>query len=230
MNDAQLDKLLRDALLEASNLDSAELDEAVWTPSRSYLRRKKKMLRDPFSYRVQASRSPWQMALQRVAVIFLVVVVFFGSLMLVPQVRAETARVFRAWFTTHTEFSLSGSGAENTVFYPTYLPDGFTESRTISSASNLTVIFTRGEESLIFNVIQNREGTAAMLNTEDCREQAVSVGGLPATLYGSSREDYPSYLVWASGDEDILFILTAELPEAELIKIAESVKEGDATQ
>lgn len=230
MNEAQLDRLLRDALLEASSRDFAELDEAEWTPSRKYLRRKMEMLRKPFSYGVQAFRPQWQIALQRSAVIFLVMSALFGSLMMVPQVRAETAKVLRALFTTHTEFSLTGSGAEHADFYPTYLPDGFTESRTISSAGNLTVIFTREEEALIFNAIQNREGTAAMLNTEDCREQAVSINGLPATLYASSREDYPSYLVWSGADEDILFILTAELPEAELLKIAESVTEGDAAQ
>ena len=230
MNDAQLDKLLRDALLEASIQDSAELDEAVWTPSWSYLRKKKRMLRDPFSYGARVLKSPWQIALQRAAVIFLAVLALFGSLMMVPQVRAETARVFRAWFATYTEFSLTGSGVEHADYYPSYLPDGFTESRTISSAGNLTVVFSRGEESLIFNVIQNREGTAALINTEDCREQKLSVCGLPAALYISSREDYPSYLVWSSGDENILFILTAELPEAELLKIAESVEKGDAMQ
>lgn len=65
--------------------------------------------------------------------------------------------------------------------------------------------------------------SACFIIPEDAEVQAVSVNGQSADFYLESDPEAANGLVWSSETGDILFCLTAPLPQDILIQIAESI-------
>lgn len=148
MTELEFDDLLRRALEEAlladyraAVQDAATLDISF---SDAYLRRREKLLLDPFGYAKRASRSVWRRVAHGVAILLLTGAVLFATLLTVPQTRAALKSFYLDWKSDHAEFHfqwLPESEAERvfvetdtlmrdyamTLLRPELLPEGFTD-------------------------------------------------------------------------------------------------------
>ena len=105
MTDTEFDKLLRAALMEATWLDfspaieAAEQEELSF--SKRYIRRRDKMLQDPFAYAKKATLTMLQRMARTVVMILLVCSILFAAAMTVPEVRAWVKQLYMEWYETY---------------------------------------------------------------------------------------------------------------------------------
>ena len=108
------------------------------------------------------------------------------------------------------------------VYQPTWIPDGFTESRH-SESRDLTYYFYEDENwnSISFAYSQNTESSSLYIERNDVDVQTVQIGDLYADLYLDQNPGNANGLVWTN--MGILFWIHGNCSGDEIIKIAESV-------
>ena len=113
MTEAEFDKLLRQALLEAvwqenkTYVEQAEEKDIEF--SERHLKRREKMLQDPFAYAKKMSRTIWQRMARSAALFFVTLSLLFAMAMTVPSVRAAVLRLYTEWYETHISVHVQNS-------------------------------------------------------------------------------------------------------------------------
>lgn len=179
------------------------------------------------------AQSPWASRhplLMRVAVVFLVCSLLFGSVLaLSPAARAEVLQ----WLEARRE-----NGVLDLLFYgeaaeeelpPRYglspLPPAYTMQEEEDCWIPRHRSFSYTEEGgntihLLYGWMA--EGVAFQYYT-GVPPRAITVQGCPGTLIGQGEAGKPGYVVWMNEEEDLHFMLSAALPDAELLHLAETV-------
>lgn len=88
---------------------------------------------------------------------------------------------------------------------------------TTQSGDVLTIIYSSGEKEVEYYV-----------HSAQSKMYSVSVNGLSADLYLSSDNQTPSAITWYDKENQLFFYILAPLPEEELIKIAENIKQSES--
>ena len=102
MTDQALDKLMRQVLIDSLAMDEDGLEQVDFTPSNRHQQQMQLMLKNPLGWYKRKTKPVWKLALQRVAVVFLVASIGFGSVMVVsPTARAAVIRWVVEWYETH---------------------------------------------------------------------------------------------------------------------------------
>lgn len=226
MTDRALDDLARRVILDAARQEYgsliAELPEQDFSPEFE-----KKMCK-----LVRRADHPIRHRVAKAAACFLLTALIGGGsiLALVPEARAAFVGwirdVYETWFVYQYEGERRGA-SEDTVFLPTWVPEGYEEIAPAKAGSFVRAQYENGANKLL--TVSYVTGTQTLsLNVEwdgaDVRRCAVN--GLPADLY-LNPEDGPNILVWTDGERSAAFWITAALGEDELVRIAESIRESE---
>jgi len=233
MTDQELDKMMRRVLCDAIQLDceSANEPEASFIPSRRHQQQMQAMLKKPLTWIERKTRPLWKQVLQRVAVILLVASVAFGGVMAIsPTARAEVVRWVVEWYETHIVFRYAGE--DRTEEMPQYtvenLPDGYTEVERIINHSVVNVLYENSAGEVIFldyNYI-HEGGSIVFAPASDDMDEVVSVavGRHSGLLFIPKDPDAMLTITWIDETENIQFVLTADLDDEALLRMAECVK------
>lgn len=112
-------------------------------------------------------------------------------------------------------------------FRPAWLPDGYTEFIVDDRAGTTMVIYVNDAgEMLKFNYAQNPDLTDWFVFTDDVSRSETTVNGYAAELFISESPDIASAILWTTPDHTAFYI-SGFLPEADLIRFAESVEKKE---
>lgn len=103
------------------------------------------------------------------------------------------------------------------MYYPTYIPDGYSVIKVISSNSHSVASYTTAEGAN-FSFMECRENTSINYDTEDAEIEERRIHGMPAKL---SVKNGTINLTWAN--DDSYFVLNYNGGKDEAMKIADSV-------
>ena len=110
-------------------------------------------------------------------------------------------------------------------FRPTRLPEGWSEQSTAAAARQMTMVYTDGAGTPQYFTAAAAELGASLLITGAQTPVTVTVGEEYAEFYPAAEEGQYQLLIWQDSRRDILYILSSTASKAQMIKLAESVKE-----
>lgn len=233
MSDAEFDKMLRSALLQAEwelwsdamDRPPAEIPEG--TPAQR--RRRERLLRDPFGEAKRRTRPLWKQAMRTAACFLLVVTVAFGGLMaFVPPARAWVQRVLEEWLSSDVTFHFRGSGTAETGTTWTlgYLPEGFAEISREEISGSHSFIYENGDGAqLYFDYMPVVDGSGFNFDNEHSAYSELTLNGQSAHLFVSNQEGWPSCLIWFDKTGDMAFQLIAPVETEELLEMAKKMEQ-----
>lgn len=226
MTDRALDELARRVMLDAARQEYgsliAELPEHDFSPE--FEKKMRKL--------VQRADRPIRHQVAKAAACLLLAALIGGCsiLALVPEARAAfigwMRDVYETWFVYQYEGERRGA-SEDTVFLPTWVPEGYEELVPAKAGSFVRAQYEnqRGE-LLIVSYVTGAETLSLNMEWEGADVRSCTVSGLPADLY-LNPADGPNILVWADGERNAAFWITAALDEGDLIRIAESIRKSE---
>ena len=235
MTDNELDRMMRHVLLDSLRIDEAfEKEEAdPFVPSRKHKRQMRDMLNDPIKWLRNKTKPVWKAAVQKIAVILLIALLSFGSMMAVsPTVRAAVIRWVTEWYETHITYRYSGEQITDEMpqYEITDLPEGYIEdeSKRIEWPEYISFTFynpnKENDQKIIFDYTYMSQGGASDFVTEDSEVLSVTVNGLEGQLFlADDWENTRSILTWIDAERNLQFTLMAALNEIDILHIAESV-------
>ncbi|WP_295582711.1 DUF4367 domain-containing protein [uncultured Oscillibacter sp.] len=222
--------LLRRALMEANLADYAAVPAGEPEFSPRYLRRRARLLADPFRWAKKRARPLWRRAVQSAACAALACAVALGAAMAVsPTVRAAVLGWLRELTGPSIHYSPTAEAApsaEPPRWRPSALPEGWRlySLGTPGPGGAVTWYYRNGEERLTFHCWSGGSvGATLSCDAEDAWE-AAAVNGRPADFY---RDKAGNLLVW-EGADGVLFQLQGPLDRPALEEIAEGVAETAA--
>ena len=222
--------LLRRALMEANLTDYAAVPAEEPEFSSRYLRRRARLLADPFRWAKKRARPLWRRAVQSAACAALACAVALGAAMAVsPTVRAAVLGWLRELAGPGVHYSSTAEAAPSAE-PPRWRPVGLPEEWRLYSISTpglgraVTWYYRNGEARLTFDCWSGGSVGATLSHDAEAAWEAAAVNGRPADFY---RDEAGNLLVW-EGADGVLFQLQAPLDRAELEEIAEGVAETAA--
>jgi len=235
MTDLEFNEWLRDALEQAALEETAPLlaagEDAAPAWSRRYLKRRTKLLADPFAYAKRASRPAWKQALV-IAGKAAACLVLAASLTLAvsPAARAWGVKLIRTWFSDNVEYRFAGTGqSEPAAWRPTYLPEGYSLVDTFAPTPvHITLTYENADGiyiSITCDFVTEGSGGFAFDN-EHSDVTTAEVNGIRADLYVTNTPGKPSYLIWMDEAANTAFLVYGEVDTAELIRIGESLEKA----
>lgn len=163
--------------------------------------------------------------LQVAASFILVLSLGFGSI-LVVSVQAREA-VF-TWIkaiceNSYVYFSNTETPPSNMEYEPSFVPEGYVLDSKLEPPDGGTYIFRNQEDRVLtFQYINTADSSALLIEKDENNAKQVIVNGLPADAYIADDLEEDNVIVWENND--ILFCISGNLSEDELIQIANSVK------
>lgn len=228
MSEQELDNLIRDALLDAAELDEQARDSAAkFIPSDRYLRQMRAMCRSPNQWARRKTRPRWKTALQRVAVFFLAVSVNSGCVLAaVPQARAGVMQWVLEWYDHDMAYRFGGEPAGDVLpeYFIADLPDDFEEVVKDVSTTRIGILYENQEGELIdFEYGFMQQGTAAIFSTEGVEVVTVQVNHCDGQyLEAPPSTDSMNAIFWIDSEAGIYFEIQAHLDKNDILSLAES--------
>lgn len=232
MTDQALDKLMRQVLIDSLALEEDSAVPVDFTPSKRHQQQMQLMLKNPLGWYKRKTKPVWKLALQRVAVVFLVASIGFGSIMVVsPTARAAVIRWVVEWYETHIVYRYSGEPLSTQM--PQYeileLPVGYVEDKSgaVIEPSYIRKRYQNTEDPNAQNIylryIYMQQGSATEFVTEDCDVFDIKVNGYAGQLYLAHNQENRSSVTWILPEENLQFEVAAVGDKEELLRMAESV-------
>ena len=165
--------------------------------------------------------------LQSAAVLFLTITVLFGSLL---TVSTDAREFVSGWVKTRIEtiyhFYYEGDAAQtnSTEYVLGWIPDGYTIIDIFELPNEKWYTYASEDSNFTLTFLYSADSSGAdiyMLDA-DCAQKEVTVNGLPATLYIPFSDDSPA-IVWEDREKGVFFLITAQVSEDTLIKMAENI-------
>lgn len=166
-------------------------------------------------------------SLQRIASIFLAMLVG-GAIWLTINVEARAE--FFGWVKSVYEnyivyrFEPEIHHKDSDIYLPTWLPTGYNEvSSDYSGGTAIVCYIGPNEQGLVFSYSIDSANADWFFDTSTSTAKRVYVNGTSADLLISEDPEAVNAIVWTSND-NIIFHMSASLPEIDMIRIAESVQ------
>ena len=218
------DDMLRVAAAEANQaiLDSLPLPkDCIHQFSPQFERKMKRIIR--------RERHPVAYKFFQAAACFLVAVILTGTTWFTVDVEAR--EIFVAWvrqqYENLVEYRFEGVAPDEemlTSFAPTWLPDGYEETKVQSAGGTSIRSYSNSSGQVIrFIYSAGADATSLFLLSDQMTTEEVVVGTQKADFYKDADPQNANALVWKSESGDILYCITAPLPKSDMVKIAESV-------
>lgn len=165
--------------------------------------------------------------LQSAAVLFLTITVLFGSLL---TVSTDAREFVSGWVKTRIEtiyhFYYEGDAAQadSTEYVLGWIPDGYTIIDIFELPNEKWYTYASEDNNFTLTFLYSADSSDAdiFLLNADCVEKEVMVNGMPATLYIPFNDDSPA-IVWEDREKSVFFLITAQVSEDALIKMAENI-------
>jgi hypothetical protein len=171
-------------------------------------------------------RKPTFTALKRVAIIVLISALLAGSLALTsPTVRAAVYD----WLTTHFEgifMFIVGEPSQNVPweYEITWFPDDYTLKSQEPAPDGHTLVYKcAGKPDIVFTYFYKSQQGSQIMFDEPAIVKNVTVSDLPAEIYIFAKPDHPKAILWNTRWAVYQFLITADVDEETLIKLAESI-------
>lgn len=229
MTNTELDRTLRQVLLDALRLDESQTPQAAvpFVPSRSYRRSMSRICKNPLKWLRERERPVWRRVAQQAAVILLVISLGFGCVMAtVPSARAAVMRWVTEWYETHIVYRYSDEAVPEQVpkYTITALPDGFVEvDRTV--LSQLTDIAYADDDGNIvsFSYSVMHQGGIRSFDTTGSVITEVAVNGAPGQFFETKVSGEFNTLTWVDEGKNLQFVISGCFEQADLLCMAESI-------
>lgn len=169
--------------------------------------------------------------LQRAASIA-IAILLAGSIWLIADTDAQAA--FFGWiketYENHFVYRYTedrGKGFDVSSFFPTWIPEGYSEFYTSTTSDMKTVIFADEEGRMLkFNVFSQLNETDCFFDSTNTARKQAMVHQSVADVFVSCDPEVASAIIWTTTDQSAFYI-SGFLESEELIRIAESVEEID---
>lgn len=164
------------------------------------------------------------------AACLLVAVMIVGASWL--TVDAEARGAFFAWvrqqYENFVEYRFEGPAPDDemmTNFAPTWLPEGYEETKTQSAEGTSIKTYSNSDGQVIrFMCSLGADATSLFVVSDEMAMENVFVGMREADFYRDADPQNANILVWQSEEGNALFCISASLPKDEMVKIAESIE------
>jgi len=240
MTDQELDALMQRVLLDSLKLDwNEELKpQPPFEASTRHQREIRHMLADPLAWVRRRAKPMWKKAVQRVAVVLLVISLgFFGLMASSPTVRAALTRWIVEWYETHITYRYTGADITGPMprYEITELPEGYTEveSERIELPNCVSILYRNEKtgKTLYFIYVYMQQGSANDFVTTGAEIEPVKVNGLDGQLFlENDWENRRSTVTWIDPDSNLQFDVHAYLEKDDILHIAESVRLVESTK
>lgn len=238
MDDAQFDRLLRAALLEAARQDfpEEEMDGEPLEYSPAHRRWERRFWKDPFRYARKHCRPVWKRVARTAALIAFTLLVTAASIFtLFPSARAWITQIFAelqeryaaSSFSTEATVSPNDSTDALNQYVVSYVPDGYELVEDIVLAKSRFLVY-QNNEGLELSISITFSVSAPMLSDYEHHQSYMPietvVSNMPAQLLIASDPSYANYLIWFDDTQSIIFDLAAYTSIIEeLLLIAEGI-------
>lgn len=163
------------------------------------------------------------------AACLLVVVTLVGASWL--TVDAEARGAFFAWvrqqYENFVEYRFAGLAPDEemtTNFAPTWLPEGYEETKAQSASGTSTKTYSNSDgQAIHFMYSAGADATSLFVVSESMTTVKVIVGTQEADFCQDADPENANVLVWHSESGEVLFCISAPLPRDEMVRIAESI-------
>lgn len=232
MTDQELDRMIRRVLLDSLRDDERNEIEgaAPFVPSRDHQRQMRDMLKNPNRWLRNRKKPAWKLAIQKVAVILLVMSLSLGSVMAVsPTVRATVVRWVTEWYETHIVYRYfddqpQGDGILH--FSIQGVPQGYEEIERVELPSSGSVVYENDIGDVIyFDYAYMYQGSGTFVAIDGENVKNVTIAGMPGQCFISDVEENFNTLTWIDEEHNVQFIIDCVLGAEDLISMAESVKQ-----
>lgn len=224
------DEMLQAAAAEADQaiLDALPPSEACKHPFSLGFERKMRRL-------IRRKSHPVVYKFLQTAACILAVVILGGTTWL--SVDTQARAMFFSWvrqtYESYVSYRFAGEAASQATsesYEPSWLPEGFALRTENHSGNDTFLVYTNGKDDMIsFMAIHGSESVGLFITSDYESVTPVMVGDVQGDYYQAEDPENANGLVWQSTEEEMLFCITAPLPEETLVKIAESVRasQGD---
>lgn len=232
-NDAQFDRILRFALLDAQRADLAAImdadADALPTPPLSprYLRWEARLLNDPFGFAKKRIRPMWQRALRAAVWMLVAAGVALGGLWLTPSTRAWVEQYIFRRGAVVDEYRFQGDGKETEglgKIRPGYVPEGFVETEASEFMGDWHVTYQDERGSYIhFSVLAAVDGKNLSFDNEHSILSDITVNGWRGQLYTATSSAFDDYLVLSDENMGCIYFFSSNTGTDVLIQMAETI-------
>lgn len=140
-----------------------------------------------------------------------------------PDYLVAAYQQFIRWFDEYVEFSGTGGHVEEIPrYYLSYIPEGLELKETEGYYGSFGYVDI---DSNVFFSYSRSDGVLNVTNNETTMLTIIAEDGTSITYLKSDHEVYPSSFVWYSKDESIIFSITGNLSQEELMKMYYGVRE-----
>lgn len=227
------DEMLRKAAGEADDAlqkEAESLEECTHQFSGGFERKMKKLIWRANHLNLYRVR--------KIAVCIILMLLVGGSAVLTFNATAENMLVrnkFIGWMKIQGESDVHYyarkhiSAKEMKSYRLGYIPEGYEEVERYEKESEVWICYVDSEgRYLHFSYMNNSSNRHVFVTQlEQLKQESVRVAGNPADFYESQDEDISSDLIWVDEDTRIFFSISGYFSREELIRLAESVQEGE---
>ena len=231
MTEQELDKVMQRILNEAVKKDAAEVTADVtlqFCPSMKYQHSIREMLKNPVKWAKKKERPIWKAALQKVAVLLIVLSLSLGSLMGVsPTVRAAVIKWVTEVYENLIVYRYFGEDISGEM--PEYgieaLPQGYTETIRDVFSATVSVVYesSEGGDMICLTYTSMQQGATNQFVPGDDDIIQVEVNGMRGTLFVPQDTQSAKVITWIDEDANIQFVINAFCDEKTMLDLAESV-------
>lgn len=228
MTEKELDRLMRQVLIDAAKPDQTSRPGPAFRPSRAYQRQVRAMLRDPLRWSARRSRPALSPVMRQAAMFALVTVLgLAATIVSVPSARAAVVRWVEERIGTSVIFDYIGE--QDSPVMPEYeitaLPTGFFETYREQFDHTLSIEYENDSGDLILlDCITMQDGNLTLVEAGDDEEYEIQVNQKPGKLWVPKDPDASCTVTWIDNRANIQFILKAFCDKDSILHIAESVK------
>lgn len=219
--------LLDVTLEEFSDIPDKE-DEIDVSFSPAFVAKSEKLIRN-------TEQKTWRYVntgMKRVAVIAIVAALLATTALAFPAIREAIIRFFIHDEGTHYEFSFDPEQAANapdcieTVYYPTYVPNGYQLSFDTTTVASVAVGWSNSDDWTIFYMQEPMPDDPENSAIGDINAEGTTTSSLILSGYEVIRvEDAEAiYYVWTNHEYLFSLICDKVLPEEEMVRIFDSVQ------
>lgn len=217
------DSLLKIAVSEAflnemESLPSKEELDQLYIPSDGLSRRMKKIVNQN---RMKQKIHTYVKIIRKIAAV--AVILFTVSSFTLLSVEATRNAIFKLIIKHHDKYTeirfdeTDVGRSKDALYYPTYLPQDFTETETVTYGNTVMLTFANGEGLEILLKQSPAATGTTFIDNENTEYKEVDINGNIAYLFeGHSKDDY-NVLLWQA--DGVVFELTSRISSDELIRI-----------
>ncbi len=228
MTEAEMDHMMRMTLFDAIALDEKNADnpEFAFHSSQRHSRQMQQMLKNPLKWARNRNRGIFRKTAQWAAVVLLFISLSFSFVMLFSSTaRAAVERWIVEWYETHIVYRYSGSAESLPRYELTGLPKGFTELERMEEPTFTDVVYGNESGELISFIyeVMAQGGATVFVPNEDAVFE-VMIGKNQGRLFIPQDPASMKKLTWIDDKAGVQFIISADLDETDMIRLAESLR------